>query len=171
MPWTSFNFGQRSGARMKMRALHVSANTGMTLVSQWEVEIFLCPKRELECIWGVPKMEVPKKWMFYNGTSHLEMDDDWGYPYDSGNLHILNCGHWLQWFPSTLIWAIGPAPGEWGVDLRPFHHGLEFGLPLLAGHRQSGPVQWSTDVNRSTSLVPQTKTMPQTKTHRLLVEQ
>ena len=25
---------------------------------------------------------------FCSGKSNLEMDDDWGYPYDSGNLHI-----------------------------------------------------------------------------------
>ena len=23
----------------------------------------------------------------FHGTSHLEVDDNWGYPYDSGNLH------------------------------------------------------------------------------------
>ena len=26
--------------------------------------------------------------MVYNGTSHLEMGDDWGYPHDSGNHHL-----------------------------------------------------------------------------------
>ena len=26
-------------------------------------------------------MEVPLQWMVYKGKSHLEMDDDWGYPY------------------------------------------------------------------------------------------
>ena len=28
-------------------------------------------------------------WLVYKGKSHLEMDDEWGYPYDSGNLHML----------------------------------------------------------------------------------
>ena len=28
------------------------------------------------------------KWLVYNGTSHLEMDDDWGYPCDLGNHHM-----------------------------------------------------------------------------------
>ena len=39
--------------------------------------------------WGV----APKSWMVDTGKSHLEMDDDWGYPYfrrppfnDGGNL-------------------------------------------------------------------------------------
>ena len=32
--------------------------------------------------WGSPN------WLVYNGQSYLEMDDDWGYPYDLGNLHI-----------------------------------------------------------------------------------
>ena len=32
---------------------------------------------------GVPPMD------FFHGKSHLEMDDDWGSPYDSGNLHLL----------------------------------------------------------------------------------
>ena len=28
------------------------------------------------------------KWDGHRTNSHLEMDDDWGYPYDLGNLHI-----------------------------------------------------------------------------------
>ena len=31
-------------------------------------------------IWRVPKIEIPGGWMVYNGKSHPEMDDDWGYP-------------------------------------------------------------------------------------------
>ena len=31
-----------------------------------------------------------KRWMVYSGKCHLEMDDYWGYPYDSGNLHIVD---------------------------------------------------------------------------------
>ena len=27
-------------------------------------------------------MGVPPNWMGFNRKSHLEMDDDWGYPYD-----------------------------------------------------------------------------------------
>ena len=30
------------------------------------------------------------KWLVYEGKSHLEMDDDSWYPYDSGNLQIYN---------------------------------------------------------------------------------
>ena len=26
--------------------------------------------------------------MVYKGKSHLEMDENWGYPYDSGNHHM-----------------------------------------------------------------------------------
>ena len=26
--------------------------------------------------------------MVYKGNAHLEMDDDWGYPYDLGNPHM-----------------------------------------------------------------------------------
>ena len=35
--------------------------------------------------WGYPKM-LGKIRIKY--PSNLEMDDDWGYPYDSGNLHV-----------------------------------------------------------------------------------
>ena len=40
--------------------------------------------------WGVPKMRDPqKRWMvFVRENPYLEMDGDWGYPYDFGNHHI-----------------------------------------------------------------------------------
>ena len=28
------------------------------------------------------------RWMVYKRTSHLKMDDDWGYPCDLGNHHL-----------------------------------------------------------------------------------
>ena len=28
------------------------------------------------------------KWMVYNGKSQQKMDENWGYPYDLGNLHM-----------------------------------------------------------------------------------
>ena len=31
------------------------------------------------------KWGYPHSWMVYKGKSHLQMDDDWGYPHDSGN--------------------------------------------------------------------------------------
>ena len=43
-----------------------------------------------QAIGGIPKMVVPPSsldglFMFISWRfSHLEMDDDWGYPYDSG---------------------------------------------------------------------------------------
>ena len=30
---------------------------------------------------GFQSMGVPQKWLVYQGNSHLEMDDDWGYPH------------------------------------------------------------------------------------------
>ena len=35
---------------------------------------------------GVPQ----KRWMVFVRENPIEMDDDWGYPYDSGNLYICN---------------------------------------------------------------------------------
>ena len=35
--------------------------------------------------WVSIVMEVPPNGWLIKGKSHLEMDDDWGYPYDSGN--------------------------------------------------------------------------------------
>ena len=35
--------------------------------------------------WG-----YPHSWMVYKEKSHLQMDDDWGYPHDSGNLHMIS---------------------------------------------------------------------------------
>ena len=37
-------------------------------------------------------MGVPKIDGFCWGKAQSKMDDDWGYPYDSGNLHIRNVG-------------------------------------------------------------------------------
>ena len=34
------------------------------------------------------------KWMVYNGTSQQKMDENWGYPYDLGNLHMDPWGTW-----------------------------------------------------------------------------
>ena len=34
-------------------------------------------------------MGVSKMVGLYKGKSHLEIDDDWGYPYDSGNPHMV----------------------------------------------------------------------------------
>ena len=39
-------------------------------------------------IWGGPGMDVPHSWMVYHGQFQLQTDDDWGYPYDLGNLHM-----------------------------------------------------------------------------------
>ena len=30
----------------------------------------------------------PKKWMVYFMEHPIKLDDDWGYPHDSGNLHL-----------------------------------------------------------------------------------
>ena len=47
-------------------------------------------KNEPFTLWGFPQTwGYPNSWMVYDGQSHLEMDD-WGYPYDSGNLHIVD---------------------------------------------------------------------------------
>ena len=37
---------------------------------------------------GFHQWSYPHSWMVYYGKSHLEMDDDWGYHYDSGNHYI-----------------------------------------------------------------------------------
>ena len=39
-------------------------------------------------MWGFPKLGVPQMACIYKGKPHLEMDDDWGYPYDLGHLHV-----------------------------------------------------------------------------------
>ena len=31
--------------------------------------------------WGVPEMGAPQNVQFFEGKSHLEMDENWGYPY------------------------------------------------------------------------------------------
>ena len=58
-------------------------------------------------ICGVPKMGVPQKGWFIMEKSHLEMDDDWGYPYDSGNPHM-DSSIWLLhnilWLSYGEIW-------------------------------------------------------------------
>ena len=36
---------------------------------------------------GFHKWGHPRSWMVYKGKSHLEMDDDWGYPYFRKPLH------------------------------------------------------------------------------------
>ena len=57
-----------------------------------------------------------QKWMVYNGRSHLEMEDNSGYPYDSGNLHtlpylVIPCHDYFesnefQWYKGiTLSWS------------------------------------------------------------------
>ena len=33
-------------------------------------------------------MGIPNSWLVYTGKSQAKMDDDWGYPYDSGLLHL-----------------------------------------------------------------------------------
>ena len=33
-------------------------------------------------------MGVPQQWMVLKEKSYLEMDENWGYPYDDGNLHM-----------------------------------------------------------------------------------
>ena len=33
-------------------------------------------------------MGIPNSWMVYKGTSQSKTDENWGYPYDSGNLHM-----------------------------------------------------------------------------------
>ena len=38
-----------------------------------------------------------KRVNLYNEQSHLEMDDDWGYPYDLGNLHIAKSIIYSHW--------------------------------------------------------------------------
>ena len=35
---------------------------------------------------------APKIAGVFHGKDHLEMDDDWGYPYDLGNSYIYNNG-------------------------------------------------------------------------------
>ena len=55
----------------------------------------------LEDLGGSIVMEDPQKWMVYVGKSHLEMDDDWGYPHDLGNfqywdIELVKMDHHLQ---------------------------------------------------------------------------
>ena len=44
-----------------------------------------------ESPWGFPEMVAPNSWMAYGGKSHLEMDDDQGYPYLSKPPHRIHC--------------------------------------------------------------------------------
>ena len=37
---------------------------------------------------GVSINGYTQKWLIYQGKSHLQMDDDWGYPHGYGNHHI-----------------------------------------------------------------------------------
>ena len=37
---------------------------------------------------GFHKWGYRNSWRVYKGKSHLEMDENWGYPYDSGNLYL-----------------------------------------------------------------------------------
>ena len=46
-------------------------------------------KHGLETSRGVLEWGYPYEWMVYNKISHLEMDDDWGPPYDLENLHVI----------------------------------------------------------------------------------
>ena len=46
-------------------------------------------------------MGYPNSWMVYNEQSHPEVDDDWGYPYDSG--HLQEC--WLLSSKISSIWV------------------------------------------------------------------
>ena len=50
---------------------------------------FLATYGGFQLVMGVPPIAGGFLW---TGNSHLEMDDNWGYPYDSGNLHIIRNG-------------------------------------------------------------------------------
>ena len=58
-------------------------------------------------------MGAPQKWMVYEGKSHLEMDDDWGYPYfrKRPNKYRYNCHKpraselSTRWF-SAVMWML-----------------------------------------------------------------
>jgi hypothetical protein len=72
------------------------------------------------------------------------------------NWNVLNCGQALtSEIPQHCHgrpWIGRARPGEWGIDLRPFHHCFEFGVPVLSGHRQSGQVGQVVQCSGSTSL-------------------
>ena len=57
--------------------------------------------------WGAPK------WMVYSRKSQSEMDDDWGYPHDSGNLQKLCFLKWTVWRERGLS-KIGSHPDDGG---------------------------------------------------------
>ena len=56
----------------------------------------------------------PPKWLVYFMESPPRMDDDWGYPYDSGNLHVFPyISHWIMtmeswYFPLSSIFHTCP---------------------------------------------------------------
>ena len=51
---------------------------------------------------GVSIVMELQQWMVYKGKSQFKMGDDWGYPHDSGNLHLV-----------PLIWVLyGFAPND-----------------------------------------------------------
>ena len=48
---------------------------------------------------GFLKWWIPNSWLVYfMGKSQPKMDDDWGYPYDSGNLHFFCLLPIWEWF-------------------------------------------------------------------------
>ena len=54
---------------------------------------------------GFPKYGgYPNSWLVYNRKCHLEMDDDWGYPYDFGNHHVAQDQEtWRRQQPNLLV--------------------------------------------------------------------
>ena len=48
------------------------------------------PNNSSKSYGGFHKWRIPKLVGLFHGKSQQKMEDDWGYPYDSGNLHMVS---------------------------------------------------------------------------------
>ena len=53
--------------------------------------------------------------MVYRRKSHLEMDDDWGYPYISGNHHFMEVNGIIEHVHSAVLWCFD---GDFSWEIR-----------------------------------------------------